>query len=171
MAYQDTWIRGRVAATGDRPCAWRYEVVRQVVASYTRQVTVWDIGANLGYFGNRLAHDYEAISVMVDSRPALIDVCRENDDPRTVALLHRMTAQDLAELAASDHADVVLALNVLHHMPDWRQALDAVLALGEQVIVETPGRGDTGSVNYEASQLLLDVFQRAVMTEPRQQVA
>ncbi len=159
MAYQDTWVRGRVTATGDRPCEWRYEVVSQVVATYSRTVTVWDIGANLGYFGCRLAHDFDAISVMVDSRPALIEVCRENDDPHTIALLHRLAAQDLAELAASEHADVVLALNVLHHLPDWRAALEALLALGEQVVIETPGRGDTGSANYERSQAILDAVE------------
>lgn len=159
MAYQDTWIRGRTVASGDRPCAWRYDVIRGVVGAYRRTVTVWDIGANLGYFGCRLSHDYDAISVMVDSRPALIDVCRENDDPHTIALLHRLSARDLAELAASEHADVVLALNVLHHLVDWRDALDAILGLGEQIVIETPGRGDTGSVNYEASQAIMDVVE------------
>lgn len=159
MAYQDTYIRGRVTAEGDRPCAWRYEVVRQVVAAYERPATVWDIGANLGYFGCRLAHDYDCISVMVDSRPALIETCRENDDPHTIALLHRLTATELAELAASEHADVVLALNVLHHMPDWRQALTAIVALGEAIVIETPGRDDFGSVNYEVSQAILDELE------------
>lgn len=159
MAYQDTWIGGRVVHKGDRPCEARYDVVRSVVGQYRRTVTVWDIGANLGYFGCRLAHDCDAVSVMVDSRPALIDVLRENESPNTVGMLHRLSALDLSELAASEHADVVLALNVLHHMVDWREALDALLDLGERVIIETPGRGDTGSANYDASQKLLDVIE------------
>jgi hypothetical protein len=159
MAYQDTWIRGHVTAQGERPCAWRYEVVREVVAAYQRPVTVWDIGANLGYFGCRLAHEFDAISIMVDSRPALIEVCRENDDPHTIALLHRLSGQDLAEVSASEHADVVLALNVLHHLDDWPLALVAILSLGERIVIETPGRGDVGSANYERSQAILDAVE------------
>lgn len=158
MAYQDTWIRGRVTAHGDRSCASRYDVIREVAAYYKRTITVWDIGANMGYFGCRLARDFDAVAIMVDSRPALIDVCLENDDPHTVALLHRLSAQDLAELAASEHADIVLALNVLHHLPDWRQALNAILSLGERVIIETPGEGDTGSAHYEVSQQILETI-------------
>src|SRR5688572_9022039 len=159
MAYQDTWIRGHVVAHGERACAWRYEVIRQVVGAYQRPITVWDIGANLGYFGCRLSHDFDAVSIMVDSRPALIEMCRENDDPRTIAMLHRLSAVDLAELAASEHADIVLALNVLHHLPDWRQALTAILELGELTIIETPGRGDVGSVNYDAAMAILDALE------------
>lgn len=159
MAYQDTWIGGRAVRQGDRPCAARYDAIRSVVGAYRRTVTVWDIGANLGYFGLRLAHDFDAVSIMVDSRPGLIDVLRENNAPTTVGLTHRLSARDLAEISASEHADVVLALNVLHHMVDWREALEAILTLGERVIIETPGRGDTASANYDASQQLLGVLE------------
>jgi hypothetical protein len=101
---------------------------------------------------------------MVDSRPDLVEACRENDDPHTIALLHRLSARDLVEIAGSEHADVVLALNVLHHMPDWRSALEAILALGERVIIETPGRGDVGSANYDRSQAILDALEALDVT-------
>lgn len=155
MAYQERWVRGVTEASGDRACADRYVMIRPVVERYTRQITVWDIGANLGYFGNRLADEFGAVSVMVDQRAVLADACRENALPTTIAMTHRLTAHDLAELAASEHADVVLALNVLHHMPDWREALPAVLMLGENIIIETPGIGDVGSANYAESQAIL----------------
>jgi hypothetical protein len=70
-----------------------------------------------------------------------------------------MSAQDLSELAASEHADVVLALNVLHHMDDWIEALEAVLGLGQDVLIETPGRNDTGSAHYARSQAILDTIE------------
>lgn len=157
--YQDTWIRGAVARLGVRDCAPRYDVIRSVVDAYRRPITVWDLGANLGYFGCRLAEEYGAVSVMVESRPALVDVCRRNDLPNAIAMTHRLSVADLRELAASEHADVVLALNVLHHFTNWRGALKAVLSLGEHVVIETPGRGDVGSVNYAISQQVLDALE------------
>lgn len=158
MSYQARWVRG-VETPGDRSCADRYALVREVVRPFTRQVTVWDIGANLGYFGCRLADEFGAVAVMIDPRPALLEVVRANAIPTTIAMTQRLSAQDLAELAASEHVDVVLALNVLHHCDDPLAALANVLALGETVVIETPGRGDTGSAHYEVSQQLLDVLE------------
>lgn len=158
MAYQDRWIAGKTTESGYRACASRYEMLRPVLESYQRQFTVWDIGANLGYFGCRIAAEFGAVSIMVDKRPALADVVRENALPTTIAMTHQLSAEDLIELAQSEHADVVLALNVLHHMTDWRKALPAVLQLGENVIIETPGWGDRNSANYYESQELLEAL-------------
>ncbi len=158
MAYQDVWVRG-VQRMGDRDCADRYEAVRSVVAEYSRPITLWDLGANLGYFGCRLAAEFGAVSVMVDRRPDLVAICAENQLPTTIALTHALGGRDLEELAQSEHADVVLCLNVLHHLPDWPQALAAVLALGEEVIIETPGRDDRGSAHYERSQAILSAIE------------
>jgi hypothetical protein len=158
MAYQPTWIRGAESG-GDRACADRYAVIRQVVEPYTRQLTVWDLGASLGYFGLRLAHDFGCVSIMVDGRPALIDVCRENGLPTTVAMVRRLSVEDLREVSAAVIPDVVLCLNLLHHFEDWREALQAVLNFGGEILIETPGEGDKGSANYEASQALLDALE------------
>lgn len=159
MAYQDRWIAGDTTEHGDRACADRYALIRPVLQTYRRAFTVWDLGANLGYFGCRIASEFGAVSVMVDQRPALAEACRANAIPTTIAMTHRLTADDLIELAQSEHADVVLALNVLHHMPDWREALPSVMALGETVIIETPGDGDTGSAHYERSQSILHALR------------
>src|SRR6187402_1090479 len=155
MAYQERWIRGQTTP-GDRACADRYALVSGVVEEFRRQVTVWDLGANLGYFGCRLAHDYGTVSVMVEPRAELVDVCQANALPTTIAMTHRLTAVDLGELAASEHADVVLCLNVLHHMPDWSSALDAVLSLGTVAVIETPGRDDVGTAHFDRSRAVLD---------------
>jgi hypothetical protein len=159
MAYQDRWVRGATQATGDRSCEARYELIRSVVDEYRRTITLWDLGANLGYFGCRLAEECGAVSIMVEQRPALAEVCRENAIPTTVAMTHSLSAEDLKELACSEHADVVLALNVLHHMDDWPEALTAIKWLGHDVLIETPGRGDTGSAHYSRSQAILDTIE------------
>lgn len=156
MAYQDTWIKGKTVENGERSCADRYAVVRQVLTRYTRPVTVWDIGANRGYIGCRLADEFEAVSIMVEPRTDLVEVCRENAIPTTIAMTHRLTLKDLSELAACVHADVILALNVLHHTPDPVAAWESVRQMGTEIIVETPGRLDMGSANYAGSQVLLD---------------
>ena len=158
MAYQDTWIKGRVTEAGDRECAARYEAIASVVGEYQRPVTVWDVGANVGYFGHRLAEQFDGVFVMVDQRPALWSACVENDAKNVVALTRKLTADDLSELAASEHADVTLALNVLHHMDDWPQALEALLSFGDTLLVETPARGDTGSANYQRVGAILDAL-------------
>jgi hypothetical protein len=155
MAYQERWVRGATVEQGDRSCADRYALIRPFLQAYQRQFTVWDLGANLGYFGHRIADEFGAVSVMVDARPVLADVCRENALPTTIAMTHHLTAADLHELAQSEHADVVLALNVIHHMADWREALLAILALGETVIIETPGLDDVESAHYQRSQDIL----------------
>lgn len=158
MAYQDRWTRGHVTP-GDRACGARYEVVRTVASAWSRPITVWDLGANLGYFGLRLADELGAIAVMVDARPVLASVCQENAIPTTIAMTARLSIADLQELAAAEHADLVLALNLLHHFDNWRAAFEAVCRLGETIVIETPGRGDIGSAHYAASQSLLDAIE------------
>ena len=49
-------------------------------------------------------------------------------------------------LSQSEHFDVVLALNVIHHFRwRWRTAARAILGLGDTVIIESPPNDDTGS--------------------------
>lgn len=143
MSYQDRWICGETLEEGQRCCPERYLLVRSVMERYTRPVTVLDLGANLGYFGHRLAHDFGAIAVMIESRPVLEQVCRENDLSTTIALRRRLSVSDLEDLASSEHFDIVLALNIVHHFKrEWRAALDAITRLGDDLIIETPPAED-----------------------------
>ncbi len=162
MAYQDRWVRGAVLERGRRECDARYALVRSVVASYVRPITVWDIGANLGNFGHRLATEYPAsVVVMAESRPVLIDVCRENALPNVAAMTHRFSLADLVELAKCERPDVVLALNVLHYFgPEAESALTCLLTMGADVVIETPGRGDTQSAQYDAAMRILSILER-----------
>ncbi len=160
MSYQERWVRGEVLETGQRECSERYELIRPVVAGYTRPVTVLDLGANLGYFGLRLAHEFGAVSVMVESRPILEEACRENALPTTIALRRRLSVEDLEQLAATEHFDVVLALNVVHHFKnDWRRALDAIALLGDNLVVETPPDQDVKACGQGVVRPLLTRVQ------------
>jgi len=159
MRYQETWVRGEVDTNHafQRPCAPRYPAIRTALDGFSRPFSVFDLGANLGYFSFRIANDYPATCVMADTRPELGALCVKNRLPSTLWLNRRLTVQDLHQLADAEHFDVVLALSVLHHFDDkCCEALDALLDLGMLVIVESAGRDDVGSLNHRSAHKLLD---------------
>ena len=161
MSYQAKWVRGGVRARGDRECEDRYELVRRGVAGFSRPFTVLDIGASLGYMGIRLAEEYSCVSVMVERRPELADVCRQNALSTTIAIQRRLSVRDLQEIAKSEHFDVVLALNVVHHFKsEWREAFEAILDIGERVIIETPSVEDTGACGQGAVSGILAAIEK-----------
>ncbi|BAQ18323.1 class I SAM-dependent methyltransferase [Methyloceanibacter caenitepidi] len=147
MRYQETWIGGPTGEPFQRECASRYAPIHAELERYSRPFTVFDFGANLGYFSFRIASDFpHATVVAVDNRAELPKLAKANGLQNVVVLSRRMTGADLAKLAQCEVFDVVLALNVLHHMPDWRVALDAFKDMARAIIVETPGPGDKGAL-------------------------
>ena len=44
--YQDVWVNGKVRQKGVRETEARYEPIKELLAKYTRPVTILDIGAN-----------------------------------------------------------------------------------------------------------------------------
>jgi len=158
MRYQETWINGPTSVNHQRKCSDRYEALKPVLDQFTRPFSVFDLGTNLGYFPFRIATDYDATCVMADTREDLESLCKENKN--SIWLNHRFTIQDLKHFSASEYFDVVLALSVLHHFNDkCCEALDALLDLGKIVIVESAGRNDIGSLNYQTSDKLIDYIE------------
>lgn len=140
--YQDQWLNGAVSNSGKRECALRYEVIRDFVArKYAdRPFSVCDIGASMCYFGLRLTEDFPACTVMAfeyrnpDLRVAHL---KANKAERIMFCGHKLTLQDLRNMAAFCRFDVVLALSVIHHLPgNIEQWLKAIRALGINVIAE-----------------------------------
>lgn len=148
MRYQETWIKG--CPTKDafqRECASRYEPIKAFLSQYKRPFSVFDFGANLGYFTFRIAEDFpHATVVAVDNRKELVELAKANGLSNVVVLGTRLDAPDLVKLAQCESFDVVLALNVLHHIKDCTRAFTALWALGQHLIVETPGAGDKGAL-------------------------
>jgi SAM-dependent methyltransferase len=148
LRYQETWIKG--CPTGEafqRECASRYEPIKAVLGEYKRPFSVFDFGANMGYFTFRIAEDFpQATVIAVDNRTELPELARVNGLNNVIVIPKRMDGGDLERLARCEAFDVVLALNVLHHMPDWRRAFKAFAGLAHKVIVETPGEGDAGAL-------------------------
>ncbi|MEJ2151780.1 MAG: class I SAM-dependent methyltransferase [Gemmatimonadota bacterium] len=144
--YQDVYLKGRVVRHGTRSSEERYQAVAQVLQRYQQPFTVLDIGANQGYFSFRIAHEFDAVCVMIEKQAALLENCRKNESHRVVLLQHAISAPELMSLSQSEHFDVVLALNVIHHFRwRWRTAARAIFSLGDTVIIESPPNNDTGS--------------------------
>ncbi len=142
--YQDVIINDKIVVRGWGPnCESRYRALKQLLDQYNRPITVLDIGANLGYFSLKIAKDYDSTCVMCDFNHHLIDVCRYNTDRDNLILFQKaINAEELKRLSECEHFDVVLAFHVLHHMPEWESCLESMLALGDNIIIETPPTND-----------------------------
>lgn len=138
MPYQDVLIDGQVTEKGDRECAARYGAIKPHFSRYGRRFCLLDIGAAEGYFGFRIAQDFDAVVVMVDYLPRLAELCERNKPRRTIFLHHGLSVKDLVDLGDCEHFDVTLALSVIHHWGNqWKEAAEAILDIGQDVFVET----------------------------------
>lgn len=161
MRYQETWIRGPAGLPHQRDCAARYAPIKAFLEQYRRPFSVFDLGANMGYFSFRIATDFpQATVIAVDDKPELPKLAAANDLKNVIVIPKRMTAGDLGRLADCEAFDVVLALNVLHHMGDWIKAAEYVFRLGANAIVETPVPGDANAAHPERHQPLYDMVSR-----------
>ena len=157
MGYQPIYRAGQTSGKSDRECASRYDVIREAANRYSRPITVLDIGASEGYFSFRIAEDFpEATCIAIEGGPQLLPLCPGNSP--IIHFWRRVSVKDLQDLATCEHFDVVLALNVLHHFADWQGAANAVLKLGETIIVETPPPGDKGACGQQAIPGLFEMF-------------
>lgn len=132
MGYQDTWMRGRRRAAGTRDCAGRYDAIARQLAGRSG-FTVLDLGAHAGYFSLRLAEQFDARVTAVDDWPGLSRAVA--GEPRVTAVPRRLTPGQVRGLGPFD---VVLALSVLHHIPDWPGMLDALREAAGVLMIETP---------------------------------
>lgn len=145
--YQDIIVNNEVLTRGVGPdCPSRYEAIKSVLDKYQRPIKVLDIGASNGYFSLRIAHDFEALCVMADLSDRLLNICKLNNEVDGLVYLKKaLSLEDLKMLNEQEHFDVVLALNVVHHMSPCKEILDILFELGDTVIIETPPANDTRS--------------------------
>ena len=147
--YQDLVVNGNIVKEGVRECSARYEAIKPLFEKYDRPITVLDLGAAEGYFSFRLAHDFpHATCVMIEagysqnwnSAKKLKRLCELNTELDNVILLdQRLSNAVLSKLAECEHFDVILAFNILHHIPGNKNTLIKTLRrLGDHVIIETP---------------------------------
>jgi SAM-dependent methyltransferase len=144
FVYQDIVVNGQTIWQGLGPnCSERYNLIRKILDQYKRPIKVLDLGASNGYFSFKIAQDYDAHCVMVDTTDRLLDLCYLNNTLKGIVYLkHNINLQDLLFLAEHEHFDVVLAFNVLHHLHPCKEIMDTLFLLGDVVIIETPPAND-----------------------------
>lgn len=160
--YQDIIINNEIISKGVGPdCQSRYNAISKIISKYNRPIKILDLGASNGYFSFRIAHDYDALCVMVDVSDRLCDICKLNDQIKNIFYLKKeFTLNDLETLCKYEHFDVVLALNVVHHMVSWREILDIIFRLGDTIIIETPPANDDRAKDTPSIPLIEDCLMK-----------
>jgi len=162
--YQDIIINGEIKP-GVRECESRWEVIKKYLKeNFDRPITVLDIGANYGYFSLRILEEFPGSScVLVESQynKKLQKLCKEIDAQGVIVLDMLITADDISMLADCEHFDVVLALNVVHHIGEVNKTLEAISRLGDHIILETPGPGDGGACGRKHLKAIYDNVTKA----------
>lgn len=165
--YQDVWVKGKRIIKGQRECEGRYLAIRKELRrlGFSGQAAappfhVLDIGAASGYFSFRIAEDFHAHVTMIESSPDIAKWVKANGNPR-VKLIHRsVSARDLLKMAKKKHYDVVLALSVLHHFPDFELAVRAIFQLGDVVFIEPPALQEAkGGYNGQRAAAILRLLR------------
>lgn len=145
--YQDI-IKNGTVIRGVRECEARYAVIKEILKQFHRPFSVLDLGANLGYFSFRISEDFpKSTIVMIEDlySDQLLELCLENNKKNIIFLKKNLNVNLLKKLGECEHFDVVLALNVIHHIGEVSKTLKNIENLGEHIIIETPHFFDDGS--------------------------
>lgn len=158
MSYQDHWVKGRLVKRGRRSCEQRYVAIKAALNDLPRPFYVLDLGAHSGYFSFRLAEEMGAFVTAVDSCTELSRLAGLNNNRRVIVIPRNI---DLAELRQMGKFDAILALSVLHHLPDWQAWLNALIDMTPRLVLETP----------HPAEVLPTAANRAQLTEIHTAVA
>jgi hypothetical protein len=157
IPFQDIIINNQIIfkSRNSDYCAKRYNLITSHIKQWNsrfndnNQLSMIDLGAAQGYFSFKLAHELKINAVMVedgqsactidnDHRSYLKDLCKANERCNVFLLAHNITSQNLHYLNLFDHFNIVLALNVLHYLKNWKDCLQLILELGDLIFIEVP---------------------------------
>jgi len=145
-SYQDQIVNGKVIEHGRvTHLQERYDALNEIIKQYDRPITVLDLGAAQGYYSFKLAHTYKnSTFIMVEEDPYLLKLCLLNDKLNNIIFLQkRISIEELRRLGECEHFDVVIAFNIIHWAEEkWQETTDAILHLGDNILIETPPKGD-----------------------------
>lgn len=150
-------------------CEQRMALLRPYLSCYKRRFTVLDLGCGDGQIARAIAREYGAVVVVIEKGLGEIEeygLHHYDSSPRVICLKREVTLEEVRGIAASEHFDVVLALNVLHWTGGaWSEWARTVLSLGCDVFVQIPSRDATEVPGEEyLAQLTdyLDEFGRII---------
>lgn len=151
MTYQDLWAKGKCLSKGDRECEGRYLLIKDFCEkTFKKGFSVCDIGANMNYFGIRLAEDFDCRVMSFEfhqflMRSAHLSISGVSDN---ILFINRhLKLKDLNLMYYFCKFDLVLALSVLHHIKEdqilWENELRKI---GRYVIIEYAGNDSKRAV-------------------------
>lgn len=156
-SYQDVWLKGQVIHDGKRTCARRYKLIHDALAErYRPGFTTLDIGASEGYFSIRLAEDLRARPTMLEKKSELKAIVQAQENPSMKVVSGRFDKSTLAKLGAFD---VVIALSIVHHFPNWGAMIKRILAMGDTVIIELPAENERSTKRATSAAGMMEVLQ------------
>ncbi len=160
--YQDIRVDKKTIVPGMRDCDSRYNYIKSIVNSPNRQFSILDIGANFGYYTIRFLEDFpNAHAVLIqpyDEAEVLHRVIELNHDinHRAIVLNIECTKENMSFLSQTEHFDLILCLNILHHFNDPLDIYDSIKQMAGQLIIETPPVGDVNACGQDHLAVIFD---------------
>ena len=146
-------------------CSDRHVVLKSILDRYTRDITVFDLGAvDQGYHTFRIAlnSQFDSTCIMMEHNDThngmrastLLKLCDETPDLNNMILLEKkISPRELEILGLCEHFDVILAFDVLERFGDaWQQAAQAIIGLGDNIIFHTAVSDDDDPVYKQRVQ-------------------
>lgn len=155
--YQDIWVQGRLMKSGKRNCARRYKLIYDCLSErYRPGFTLLDIGASEGYFSIRLSEDLHALPTMLEKKRTLklVKNLQNSSD-----LKLKSGVIDAEILRGLGSFDVVVALSIVHHFPDWGRMLKIIFSICDTVIIELPAENERKVRRSRAATGMLDILK------------
>lgn len=176
--YQEILINNEIIATGRVACQERYKAFKPILQRFQRPFTFLDIGASEGFFTFKTAYEFpHSVGIMIeggysytsvhDSFPRkLLDLCKRNNKLNNIVFLRKqISVSELQKLSKCEHFDVIFVFNVLHHFKkDWKGAIDAIMKLGDHIIIELPDYSSEELQSYVATiaPKILGIFKHSI---------
>ena len=155
-SYQDIWLKGQVIQDGKRTCARRYKLIFDALAErYRPGFTLLDIGASEGYFSIRLAEELNARPTMMEKKREIVAIANAQGNKNLTPVIGRF---DKDTIAKQGNFDVVIALSIVHHFPDWGQIIKQILSMGDTIIIELPAQNERSTKRADSATGMLDVL-------------
>jgi 2-polyprenyl-3-methyl-5-hydroxy-6-metoxy-1,4-benzoquinol methylase len=155
--YQDIWVNGAMIHHGKRTCGRRYKLIYDcLVQRYRPGFTLLDIGASEGYFSIRLSEDLHARATMLEKKSSLSAIVQAQANSRLRAKIGRFDIQTLKSLG---NFDVVIALSIVHHFPNWGEMLKHILDMGDTAIIELPTLNKRATKRAESAASMLEMLK------------
>ena len=124
----------------------RYSLIKTILERYKRRFILLDLGSGYARESRQAVSDFDCIAVLVEKGLDTEVYPIDFKEPRLIALRKEFSIDDLIRFSECEHFDVVLALNFIHWFEaDWQRALETVLALGRDVVIQIPKPEETSA--------------------------